>query len=115
MVIISDLVHQLANKALELLSSQISIKAAYLYDSHVKGNAGKQSDIDVGVFIEGYDTMSLSQMVRLIVLVQKEINDTLDIHFFPAEALIHEEPASFTPYVIKNGTLIHHHDIVITS
>ncbi|MCX6089828.1 MAG: nucleotidyltransferase domain-containing protein [Candidatus Atribacteria bacterium] len=107
-----DLVHQLAQKAVDLLSSRLIIKAAYLYGSHITGSADKQSDIDIGIFIEGYNTFSLSQIVKLIILVQKEIDDTLDIHFFPAEALTHEEPGSFASFVIKHGLLIHHQDYV---
>jgi len=107
-----DLVHQLAQKAVDLLSSRLTIKAAYLYGSYVTGSADKQSDIDIGIFIEGYNTLSLFQLVKLVILVQKEIDDSLDIHFFPAEALTHDEPGSFASFVIKHGRLIHHQDFV---
>jgi predicted nucleotidyltransferase len=92
-----------AARAIEVLGQYASVSAAYLFGSHVDGTAGPDSDIDLAAFIEGEEQWDVRQSTRVIVLVQREVGDDIELHFFPATALKNPEPASFAAYVQEHG------------
>ena len=95
-----------ALKALRVLGRHARVMAAFLFGSHVTGRADPDSDIDLAVFVEGAERLDIRERVRISCLVQREAGDHIELHFFPARALTHPEPASFAAYVQKHGTQI---------
>ena len=95
-----------AAKAIEVLKRHATVLAPFLFGSHVEGTAGPDSDVDLAVFIEGEERWDVRQSTRLTVLVQREAGYDIELHFFPASALKHPEPASFAAYVLRHGIKI---------
>ncbi len=103
MAVIDVVVERRVKQALDALSRHARVKAAYLFGSQVEGNIDEFSDIDVAAFIETRDHWDFRKRAEIAVIIQKEVGDDIDIHFFPAEALTHAEPASFAAYILKHG------------
>lgn len=93
-----------ALKALRVLERHARVAAAYLFGSHVDGEADADSDIDLAAFIEGADAWDIRERARVVCLVQREAGDHVELHLFPATALTDAEPASFAAYVQRHGT-----------
>lgn len=101
-----DLIRQRARDAVKLLAGAAKVRAAYLFGSQVTGQTHEFSDVDIGVFIEGLETMDLDRRVDLEILVQEHLGNDLELHFFPAEALVHADPAGFAAYILRQGVSI---------
>jgi len=85
------------------LSKFVRVKGVYVFGSQVEGTPHELSDIDVAVFAEDIDDWDIWERSEVIARVQKEAGDDLEIHFFPAKALRHADPASFAAYILHHG------------
>lgn len=103
MVAINAEVKKKAEEAAAALARRVPLRAAYLFGSHLAGNADKWSDIDVAGFVDGFESWDWNRGTRTIVEVQKEVGYEVEPHLFPASW--HDNPprASFAQYVIQHG------------
>ena len=93
-------------KGLRALLSRPGVRAVFLFGSQAEGTAGPDSDIDLGVFIEGAEKWDIFTRVNFAVGIQREAGDRIEPHVFPAKALEHPEPGSFAEFVIEHGRRI---------
>jgi predicted nucleotidyltransferase len=93
-------------KALHAIERRPKVAAVFLFGSQAEGTAGPDSDIDLGLFVEGAEGWDIFAMAEFAVGIQSEAGDRIEPHIFPAEALEHPEPASFAEYVIEHGKRI---------
>ena len=105
MVVIPALTEQRARHALRVLSQYARIRAAYVFGSQSTGT-DKWSDIDLAVFLDGLETWSLPQRARTAALIQKEVGDDIELHFFSARKIDELPPASFAAFVIDHGVSV---------
>ena len=82
------------------------VRAVFLFGSQAEGTAGPDSDIDLGVFVEGAQEWDIWKRVEFAVAIQKEAGDRIEPHVFPASALEHAEPGSFAEFVVEHGRRI---------
>ena len=92
--------------ALRALTAHARIAGAFVFGSRVEGVADVYSDIDLAVFVEGAEQWDMSRRARTAARVQEEAGDDIELHFFPATALEHSEPASFATYVKEHGVRV---------
>jgi len=105
MAFVDEVIEGKARKAMQVLSRNVRVTAAYLFGSQITGNPDPWSDIDLAVFAEGIETWDLRDRVRATVQVQKEAGDDVEIHFFPASVL-HEkdrDSAGFAAWILSHG------------
>lgn len=101
-----DRVMARAAGAVAALSRSAQVAAAFVFGSQVTGGATAESDIDLAVFVRGCEKWDLMERARAASRIQAEVGDDIEIHFFPAEALEHREPASFAAYVKQHGVRV---------
>jgi len=89
--------------ALSVISRLARIARAYLFGSQVEATAGRWSDIDLAVFVEGLEAWDLHDRARVSAQVQKEVGDDVEVHFLPAQALQEHDPAGFAAWVLAHG------------
>lgn len=100
---ITGYIEDKARKAVDNLASLVNIEAVYLFGSQTDGTADEWSDIDIALFIDGVENWDMHTRARTSAMIQKEVGDDVELHFFPAEALRDAPPASFARYILKNG------------
>ena len=100
---ITGYVEDKARKAVDTLAPMVNIKAVYLFGSQTDGSADEWSDIDIALFIDGVENWDMHTRAHTSAMIQKEVGDDVELHFFPAEALRDAPPASFARYILKNG------------
>ena len=83
-----------------------TVKAAYVFGSHVTGRADEWSDIDIAAFMEGVESWDIWQRTQFMAQVQMEVGYDIEPHLFPASALQNAEPGSFAADILKNGVRI---------
>ncbi|NQT51683.1 nucleotidyltransferase domain-containing protein [bacterium] len=93
----------LAERAVQVLRRHLSLTAVFVFGSHVDGAPHEDSDLDLAVFAEGVEELDLVQLARLDRRVHQEVGNAVEVHYFPASAVTHSEPASFATYVKKHG------------
>ncbi|MBL7224306.1 MAG: nucleotidyltransferase domain-containing protein [Candidatus Brocadiae bacterium] len=98
-----DEVIAMAEEAVRILKRHADVLAAYVFGSHVDGAPHEDSDLDLAVFAEGVEELDLVQLARLDRRVHQEVGNAVEVHYFPASAATHSEPASFATYVKKHG------------
>ena len=117
MVTINNSIEQRVRKAVRILDDQQAVVAVYIFGSQANGNPlgtpclqlgkrgkpDKWSDIDVAVFIEGAEKMGLHRRAQLSAMIQREVGDDLELHFFTRDMFNHPPPASFARFVMANG------------
>ena len=94
-------------RALDVLHHRDGVVAVYLFGSQADGTAGPDSDIDLGVFVEGAEAWNVVKRVDFAVGIQREAGDRIEPHVFPASSLEHPRPASFAEYVIEHGVRVY--------
>ncbi|MCK5145747.1 nucleotidyltransferase domain-containing protein [bacterium] len=77
MAAISTNVMKSINDFLTVLKNDLCIKAAYLYGSYGKGNAGSWSDIDLAIISDDFSLDICMEHTRLLVLAAS-IDDRLE-------------------------------------
>ena len=100
---ISPSIASRSQEAVRVLSRLCKVRAAYVFGSHVEGNPGPWSDIDIAAFVEGVEKWDIRQRARAMVLVQKNIGMDVETHLFPASAAQDPPPGSFAAYVLQHG------------
>jgi len=103
MAVVDAVIEQRAKQAIQALSRYARVRAAYLFGSRVEGKPDEFSDVDIAAFIDNLKNWDFWRRAEIAVLVQKEVGDDIELHFFPAEALTHAEPASFAAYILSHG------------
>ncbi len=92
-----------AREAVKFVSRFGAVRAAYLFGSQIDGTADADSDIDIGVFVEGCETWDFDRRIHVCVEVQLQVGDDLELHLFSASSHDYPKPASFAQYVKKHG------------
>ena len=103
MALSNPVIEQRAVQALRVLALHMKVCAGYVFGSHVNGTPDAYSDIDLAVFVEGLETWNIFQRADMTALVQSEVGDDIELHYFPAQALESSDPASFAAYVLYHG------------
>jgi predicted nucleotidyltransferase len=106
MAVLEAEIERRAAAAARELAHHSTVRAVYVFGSHVTGRADEWSDIDVAAFMEGVEFLDLWQRTQMIVAVQKKVGYDVEIHLFPASALDNPEPGSFAADIIKHGVRI---------
>jgi predicted nucleotidyltransferase len=106
MVVLDTGIKDKALLAVEILSRLGTVRAAYLFGSHVNGNADEWSDIDVAVFMDGVELWDLPRQVSAMTRVMAEAGDDVEVHFFPASSLENPGRGSFAEFILKHGVKI---------
>ncbi|RJP75794.1 MAG: nucleotidyltransferase domain-containing protein [Candidatus Zixiibacteriota bacterium] len=83
-----------------------TVRAVYLFGSHVEGRADQWSDIDLAVFMDGIEAWDLDQRVHMVVQVQNQVGYDVEPHLFAASNLVRLEKGSFAEDIIKRGVRI---------
>lgn len=103
MALIDPGIEQRAVQALRVLALHMKVCAGYVFGSHVDGTPDAYSDIDLAVFVEDLEAWDIFQRADITALVQSEVGDDIELHYFPAPALEASDPASFAAYVLHHG------------
>jgi predicted nucleotidyltransferase len=92
--------------AVEVLSGLGTVRAAYLFGSHVEGTPDEWSDIDVAVFMEGVEHWEIHERARAMALVMEKVGNEVEAHLFPVSSLTNPPRASFAQYILRHGIRI---------
>jgi len=103
MPVIEAEIERRALAAVEILARMATVRAAYLFGSHVEGHPGRWSDIDVAIFIEGLENWDLQQCVHAMAKVQLEVGIDVEAHLFPAATLKNPQPATLAQHILHHG------------
>lgn len=106
MAVVADLIEQRVRSAVDVLSTYGKVVAVYIFGSQVTGTANEDSDIDVGVFMEGIENWHLVQKVKTMSRVQKEAGYDIELHLFSAQSFYNPDPASFANFIIQHGVSV---------
>jgi len=90
----------------EFIGRAKPVRAAYLFGSQINGTAHEFSDIDLAVFVRGVENWDFQKRVDLAVQVRIQVDNDVEVHFFPGGVLDNPPVASFAEYVIENGIRI---------
>jgi predicted nucleotidyltransferase len=83
-----------------------TVRAVYVFGSHVNGSADQWSDIDVAAFMDGIDDWSIQRPVRAMTQVQRDAGLDIEAHLFPDRVRCHPQRGSFSEYILKHGVRI---------
>jgi len=103
MAVIAAEIERRALAAVQIIARMATVRAAYLFGSHVEGHPDQWSDIDIAVFMDGIETWDIERRASAMAKVQLEAGIDVEAHLFPAANLDHPEPASFTHYILHHG------------
>ncbi len=93
----------IAERALDILSQELPISAAFLFGSHVDGVPHEGSDIDLAIFTPNEARPKLDDKARLQLQVQRDCALEVELHFYPARALGQARPTNFYGYLLRHG------------
>jgi len=99
-------IEERARQAAQILARHARVVRAYLFGSHVSGQPDRWSDIDIAVFVKGFENWSFAREVKVSAVVQEAVGNDIEPHYFSAKSLENPEPASFAAYVIRHGVPI---------
>jgi predicted nucleotidyltransferase len=106
MVAINDSIRKKALAAVDALSKQGTVRAAFLFGSHVQGRANEWSDIDVAAFMDEAGSWDPFFKIDMIIKVQREIGYDVEPHIFESSQFEKPEAASFAADIIQRGVRI---------
>lgn len=92
-----------ASRAAAEISKALPVRAAYLFGSYVTGKNHEYSDIDLGLFVEDWDSVSFQSEVALTLKVSRQFGADLEFHFFDAGCLEDQEGSSFAGAIVHRG------------
>jgi predicted nucleotidyltransferase len=92
--------------ATRTLARLASVRAAYVFGSHVEGRADRWSDVDVAAFMEGVENWDIERRARAMALVMEEAGLDVEAHLFPASALENPEHGGLAEYILQHGVRI---------
>jgi hypothetical protein len=84
----------------------MTVRAGFLFGSHVDSMPDAYSDVDLAVFVESLESWDIFERADMTALVQREVGDDMELHYFPAHTLESCDPASFAAYVLRHGVPI---------
>lgn len=96
-------VEAVARRAVALLRSRIPLTHAYLFGSYAEGTAREDSDIDLAVFSPAVDAMTFSERAALAIGVERQIDDSIELHLFGAKNFDEARPTNFLGVLLKRG------------
>jgi len=99
----TETVNATIEKGLEYLRKRIRIEAAYLFGSHLTGEASEESDIDLAVFSPDAEHMSLAERIRLGSELALDCSLDLELHLYSSRALANARPTNFAGYIVAHG------------
>ena len=103
MVVVNPVIEERARAALRVLGRRAHVRAAFLFGSHVRGDADEWSDIDIAAFIDEADEWDLRQRIAVCIEPQREVGSDIELHLFRARDLDNPPRASFTQYILRHG------------
>jgi predicted nucleotidyltransferase len=103
MAVIDVVIIKRVQEAVQALSKNFGVQAAYIFGSQAEGTADYLSDIDLAVFIDGLKEWDLQLRIKTTVRIQKEFGDDLELHFFPSEIIDNPPSASLVAYILSHG------------
>ncbi len=106
MALINPVIEQRATRALQVLTRHMKVRAGFLFGSYVDGMPDAYSDIDLAVFVESIENWDIFERAEMTALVQREVGDDIELHYFPVHTLESCDPASFAAYVLCRGVPI---------
>ena len=92
--------------AVKVLSGLSTVRAAYLFGSHVEGSPDQWSDIDIGVFMNGVEHWDIQRRTSAMVLVMEQVGSDVEAHLFDASILENPPRGSFAEYIRLHGKRI---------
>jgi predicted nucleotidyltransferase len=95
-----------ARETVEALGQQGTVRAAYLFGSHVEGRADQWSDIDIAAFMDGAEDWDIWKRAKISARVQREVGYDIEPHFFSTKALSNPQKGNFAQYVQANGVRV---------
>jgi predicted nucleotidyltransferase len=106
MAVLDVEIERRALAGVETLGRLATVRAAYIFGSHVEGKPDQWSDIDLAAFMEGIEDWDIEKHVNAMGLVRTEAGSDVEAHLFPASALEHPARGSFAQYILKHGVCI---------
>jgi len=103
---LSPVIKKRAADAVQVLAPHAKVCAVYVFGSHVDGTPDAYSDIDLAVFVQGIEGWDIFRRADITALVQREVGDDIELHYFPVQSLESPDPASFAAYVLGHGLRI---------
>lgn len=103
MVALDTEVKRRAIEAAAALGRRGTVRAAYVFGSHVEGRADQWSDIDIAAFMDDVESWDLGRRTRILTDLQKEVGYDVEAHLFPSSCLNNAESDSFAAYVLEHG------------
>lgn len=103
---IDTTVESQALAAVKVLSGLSTVRAAYIFGSHVEGTPDQWSDIDVGVFMEGIEHWDIHQRAKAMALVMEKVGSEVEAHLFAASSFDNPPRGGFAEFVMRHGVRI---------
>ncbi len=90
----------------KLLQKKYAVEAIYIFGSHVKGFAYKDSDIDIAVISKSFSRLTpLQRLVVLGKLAWKANTPEIEAIGYTPEEFYHSPPWEFSSEIQKTGVL----------
>ena len=106
MAVLAADVKRRALAAQKTLAHLGTVRAVYVFGSHVDGSANEWSDIDVTAFMDGIDDRDVQRCARAMTEVQREAGLEVEAHILPDTARRHPQSGSFAERILKYGVRI---------
>ncbi|MBP7585123.1 MAG: nucleotidyltransferase domain-containing protein [Spirochaetes bacterium] len=90
-----------ATRYINGIESIVRLKRAYVFGSHVAGNAREESDIDVGIIVEGLDDEYFT-VLKNLYRARRDIDSRIEPHLF----ILGRPSSGFLETVEKEGERI---------
>ena len=91
MATIDSNIKAILDSFIEVMKRERDVEAVYVYGSHVKGNAGPWSDIDIAIVTRNLPNDTFDEQIRLLHLAA-EIDDRIEPHPFKLEDFDESDP-----------------------
>lgn len=94
------------HEVIQYLKKRIKIDAVVLFGSALRGTMDEWSDIDLAIFSEDVSHWSFEEEINMMVDVQAVCPNSIEPHFYPAEALKEARPTNFWGHILETGRRI---------
>ena len=103
MAVLDAEVETRALAAVRTLERLASVRAAFVFGSHVEGRSDRWSDIEVAAFMEGIENWDIRRRATAMAMVMEEAGSDVEAHLFPASSLEDPPSGGFAEYILRNG------------
>lgn len=93
-------------KYYRLIEHSFKIKRIFLYGSYANGTANKNSDIDIGVVIDGLEKQNEIKVLGKLYEKTKTVNTRLEPLCISYKQYMSPLPASILESIIKSGVVV---------